>query len=81
MANSSPTAPLIPSVRVRDALLGLTALNHDIVLLDFGNVVVQRGYQNLTKVRLLSGGIAGSDLSHAICVGKGMLTAAILGKF
>ncbi|EFA08779.1 triokinase/FMN cyclase [Tribolium castaneum] len=67
-------------VKVRDALLGLTALNHDVVLLDYGNVVIQRDYRNLSKVRLLSGGVAGTDLIHAVCVGKGMLTAAILGE-
>ncbi|XP_044252562.1 triokinase/FMN cyclase-like isoform X2 [Tribolium madens] len=59
------------AVKVRDALLGLTALNHDVVLLDYDNVVIQRDYKNLSKVRLLSGGVAGTDLIHAVCVGKG----------
>ncbi|RZB94441.1 efThoc1, Dak1 and/or Death domain containing protein [Asbolus verrucosus] len=73
LINEEPT-PL------RDSLLGLTALNQGTVLLDYGLVIVRRGYKDLTTVRLLSGGVAGRDLSHATLVGKGMLTAAILGE-
>jgi dihydroxyacetone kinase len=80
IASSGLNVQAIEAVSLREALLALTAINHDIVVLDYGNVVVRRGYTSLTGVKLLSGGVGGTDLSHAICVGKGMLTAAILGE-
>jgi dihydroxyacetone kinase len=80
IASSGLNVQATEAVSLREALLALTAINHDIVVLDYGNVVVRRGYTSLTGVKLLSGGVGGTDLSHAICVGKGMLTAAILGN-
>lgn len=75
--SSSVTSP----VTLREALHAFTAINQDLVLFDYANVVIQRKYQNSTTVRLFGGGLAGTDLCHATLVGQGMLTAAILGKF
>ena len=77
-----PPSAEVPQVEVtvRDALHSLTAVNQDLFLLDYGNVIIQRRYQSLKTVRLLGGGLGGGDLCQAICVGRGMLTAAILGN-
>lgn len=73
-----PPKPLGP---LRSALLALTALKQDLALLDYGNILIRRDYVQLQTVLLVSGGKADADLTLAHLVGKGLLTAAIFGKY
>ncbi|KAG5894479.1 hypothetical protein JTB14_032507 [Gonioctena quinquepunctata] len=60
---------------VKVSLTGLTSINQEVALFDFGNVVVQKNYYGTTNVRIISGGAyCFGDL-----VGKGFLTAAAQG--
>lgn len=68
------------SISLKDALLAYSSIHQNTMVLDFDDVLIQRGYQDLTKVRLLSGGTTGKDLTHAKFIGKGMLTAAVFAE-
>lgn len=64
-----------------DSLLGLVACNSNLALLNFGRIVIRKDYADFTNVKIVSGGASGHDPAYGGYVGKGMLTAAIQGKF
>lgn len=70
----------IPSKIVRDTLLGMTASNPNVGILNCGNVVVRRDYADQNIVQVVSGGPSGHEPFQAGFVGKGMLCAAIQGE-
>ena len=57
------------------SLKGYAALNQDVTIFDYGNVVVRKNYKEEDRVRLVSGG----STQQTEYVGKGMLIAAIQG--
>ncbi|KAF5303034.1 hypothetical protein FQR65_LT08363 [Abscondita terminalis] len=65
---------------VSDLLLGVTNLNSNVGVLNYGKVIVCRDYANKEIVKVVSGGPSGHEPAHTGYVGKGMLTAAIQGE-
>lgn len=68
-----------PTTVVTETLLAAVINNPSLALLEFGNVIVQRDYDTIENVRIISGGGSGHDPAYTGYVGKGMLTAAIHG--
>lgn len=68
-----------PTRIVPESLLGMMYINPLLGVLDFGNVVVRKDYQQLERVKLITGGGSGHEPAYAGFVGKGMMTAAVQG--
>ncbi|KAF5287715.1 hypothetical protein FQA39_LY15735 [Lamprigera yunnana] len=68
-----------PGTIVREVLAGIVKSNPSLGLLNSGKVVVCRNYTENDIVKIVSGGVAGDEPTHARFVGKGMLSASIQG--
>ena len=64
-----------------ESLLGLVCSNRNLAFLDYNKVIVRRDYADVNTVKIVSGMGSGHEPAFAGFVGKGMLTAAIQGKY
>lgn len=65
---------------VYNSLIGVTTSNKNVVVLKNHNIILRRDYRTLKgRVKIIGGGGAGIEPAEAYYVGKGMLTAAVLG--
>lgn len=65
---------------VKDLLKSYVRLNPDVAILDTGNIIIRKDHLEMNKVKLLSGGPAGHEPAGAGYVGKGFLTASVIGR-
>ena len=66
---------------VYNNLLGNCMSNKNLVILENYNIVLRRDYKSMRgKVRIIGGGGSGIEPSEVDYIGKGMLTAAVMGE-
>ncbi|KAK6619365.1 hypothetical protein RUM44_003747 [Polyplax serrata] len=66
---------------IHNGLLGVAMANKNLVVLEKHNIIMRRDHESMRgRIKIIGGGGSGIEPSEINYVGKGMLTAAVMGR-